>query len=78
MNPEDVINYDACALWYAAVTEENYMERNISTHEFHAIETERLRKALLMLPKAAHKAEVVMELGSGYGRNWSLLRDLFP
>ena len=75
---DDENDYAACARWYAGVTEDNYIERNISTNEFNAIETERLRAALRILPKSAFEAAVVMELGSGYGRNWSLLREHFP
>lgn len=73
----DENDYDACVQHYAGVTAENYIERNISTLEFHAIETERLKEALRMLPKNAYDSAVVAELGSGYGRNWPLLRETF-
>ena len=29
------------------------------------------------MPKSAFKATVVAELGSGYGRNWPLLKSIF-
>ena len=42
------------------------------------IETERMTKAIQMLPNATLEAVAVIELGSGYGRNYSLLRASFP
>ena len=42
------------------------------------MERDRLTAALSLLPASTSTAGFVAELGSGYGRNWSLLKQRFP
>ena len=73
----EVGGYEACRLTYAEVNLENYIFRNIVSEGYAALETQRLTAALRQLPASASTAGLVAELGSGYGRNWPLLKSWF-
>ena len=70
--------YEACRLTYAEVTAESYLFYNIRSEGYDALERKRLTAALELLPVSTSGAGIVAELGSGYGRNWSLLKQKFP
>ena len=60
------------------MTADNYVELNIADMKYDAQETERLGLVLNQLPPSVFKVQYVGELGSGYGRNYALLKHMFP
>ena len=63
---------------YKGVNEDNYLEMNIADKKYDLQETQRLRSVLDQLPPSIFKVQNVGELGSGYGRNYALLKLMFP
>jgi trans-aconitate methyltransferase len=75
---KEMDGYEACRLAYAEVTAESYIYWNVRSEGYADLETQRLTAALGQLPASTQTAGYVAELGSGYGRNWPLLKQKFP